>query len=268
MAAKICVVTGASSGIGREVAIGLAKAGAVVVIVCRDRGRAEQTAAEVRRHGPAPLVLLGDLARTSDVRRVAEELRKAKDHVDVLVLNAGVVNQTRRVTPDGLEETFAVNHLAPFLLTSLVQDLVRERVLVVASQVEKRGRIAWDDLQSERGYDPLVAYNQSKLANVMFTYALARRLEPRGVRVNCVHPGVIATNLLASYLGKGSLGLRERLTTPGPATAARAIVKLALDESAVTGAYFHEGRRAESSAASHDRDAQERLWKVSEELVA
>lgn len=274
VAMKISLVTGASSGIGREVAVGLARAGARVVMVCRDRGRGAEAAREVGKVGPEPVVVLGDLARQRDVRRIAAEVRKATERLDVLVLNAGIVSRERRVTVDGLEETFAVNHVAPFLLATLLEDrLVASapaRVVVVASQVEKRGRIDFDDLQAEHGWEPLKTYNQSKLANVLFAYALARRLEGRGVVVNAIHPGVIATNLLASYLGKTSLGLRDRLTNPGPATPAKMIVKLALDPAfaTTTGAYFHETRKAESSAASQDRAAQARLWEVTEALIA
>jgi NAD(P)-dependent dehydrogenase (short-subunit alcohol dehydrogenase family) len=273
MRSKVCVVTGASSGIGREVAIGLARQGATVVMVCRDRGRGADAAAEVRRHGPAPDLRIADLAEQRDVRRVAEEIRGEHQRIDVLLHNAGVVNRTRQLTSDGVEATLAVNHLAPFLLTELLLDTVEKsapaRILVVASQVEKRGVIDFDDIHGER-YDPMRAYFQSKLANVLFTYELARRLAGTSVTVNCLHPGVIATNLLASYLGKSSLGLRDRLTNPGPAAPARTIVRLALDPelSDVTGAYFHEKRRAETSATSHDRALQKRLWEISEKLVS
>lgn len=252
-----------------------------VVMICRDRARGEAAADEVRRNGAEPQLLVADLSVQGDVRRAAEQLRRTHERVDVLIHNAGAIHQQRRVTVDGIEQTFAVNHLAPFLLTQLLLDLVEKgrrgldgtgpaRIIVVASQVEKQGRIDFDDLNGERSYAPLAAYSQSKLANVLFTYALARRLEGHGVTVNCLHPGVIATTLLANYLGKSSLGLRTRLTTPGPEAAARMIVRLALDPSFrdVTGAYFHETRRVESSAASRDRALQERLWEVSETLVS
>ncbi len=271
---SVCVVTGASSGVGKEVSIGLARAGARVVMICRDRTRGENAASDVARHGPAPELRLAELGEQRDVRRVAEEVRSSHDRIDALVHNAGAVHPARRVTGDGIETTLAVNHLAPFLLTQLLLDTLKNsapaRIVVVASQVEKRGAIDFDDLQSERSYEPLKAYFQSKLANVLFTYELARRLQDTSVTVNCLHPGVIATNLLATYMGKASLGLRDRLLNPAPAAAAKMIVRLALDPafSSTTGAYFHETRRAESSATSHDRALQKRLWDVSEALVS
>lgn len=272
MPSKVCVVTGASSGIGKEVAFGLARAGASVIMICRDRERGEAAAREIEKLGPRPELHLADLAEQREVRRVAREISASHPRIDVLIHNAGVVNLTHRITGDGIEATLAVNHVAAFLLTQELLGILEgpARIVVVASQVEKRGVIDFDDLQSERAYDPLKAYFQSKLANVLFTYELARRLKDKGVTVNCLHPGVIATNLLANYMGKTSLGLRDRLTNPGPASAAKMIVRLALDPafSDTTGAYFHETRKVASSATSQDRALQQRLWEVTESLVS
>jgi NAD(P)-dependent dehydrogenase (short-subunit alcohol dehydrogenase family) len=192
----------------------------------------------------------------------------------VLVHNAGVVSPTRELTADGLERTFATNHLAPFLATNLLLPLLRRstpsRVVVVASQVEARADLHFDDLQLERGFAPLRAYDQSKLANVMFTLALARRLEGTGVTVNCVHPGVLATNLLCDYLGRPrALSLAHRLTHPGPERGAEHVLYLAFDPAldGATGRYFHEGRERPSSPRSRDVELQERLYRVSAELV-
>jgi NAD(P)-dependent dehydrogenase (short-subunit alcohol dehydrogenase family) len=171
--------------------------------------------------------------------------------------------------------TFALNHLAPFLLTSLVLDRLRSsapaRVVVVASQVEARGAIHFEDLQLERGYQPLVAYDQSKLANVLFTYELARRLAGTQVTANCLHPGVIATNLLADYMGKSRLlgGKLNALTYPGPKKGAETSIRLASDPEleGVSGKYFKPEGLAESSRSSHDPELARRLWEVSERLT-
>lgn len=277
MSSPTVVITGANTGVGYELALGAAKRGAQVAMVCRDRERGE--AAKLRIEKAAPRATVGlhlaDLAKQREVRRLAGELDARYPRIDVLVNNAGLVARERRLTEDDVETSFAVNHLAPFLLTTLLVDkLVASapaRVIVVASQVEARGRIHFDDLQLVSGFDPLEAYFQSKLANVMFTYELARRLEGKGVTVNCAHPGVLATNLLCDYMGRPrALSAAHRLTHPGPAHGAKGILRLAFapELATTTGAYFHEGREAKSSAASHDREAQRRLWEASERLVA
>jgi retinol dehydrogenase 14 len=277
MGAPTIVITGANAGVGYEVALGAAKRGAVVAMVCRDRERGEAAKARIEKAAPRAVVVLhiADLAKQGEVRRLASELDARHNRIDVLVNNAGLVALERRVTDDGVETTFAVNHLAPFLLTNVLLGKLRasapSRVVVVASQVEARGRIRFDDLQLVSGFEPLEAYFQSKLANVMFTYELARRLEGSGVTVNCAHPGVLATNLLCDYMGRPrALSAANRLRHPGPAEGAKGILRLAFapELAKTTGAYFHEGREAKSSAASHDRAAQERLWEASERLVA
>jgi NAD(P)-dependent dehydrogenase (short-subunit alcohol dehydrogenase family) len=273
---KTIVVTGASAGIGREVARGAAARGARVILVCRDRARGERAQAELRRTvstGTLELVV-ADLASLLDVRRLAEILTRRLERLDVLVHNAGVVTPTRETTEDGFERTFATNHLGPFLCTHLLLPLLRRsapsRVVVVASQVEARGDIHFDDLQQERSFEPLRAYDQSKLANVMFTQALARRLEGTGVSVNCLHPGVLATNLLCDYLGRPRVAsLAHRFTHPGPARGAEHVLRLAFDPAleGVTGRYFHEGRERPSSPRSRDVELQERLFRRTAELV-
>src|SRR6266511_4131779 len=251
---RVCLVTGATSGIGRVTAEELAGMGATTLLVARDAERGERA----RRQ----------------VRRLAEQVRDRADRLHVLVNNAGLVLYRRRATEDGLEWTFAVNHLAPFLLTNLLLDLLRasapSRVVTVTSGAQALGRIDFEDLQGERRYRGQRAYNQSKLANVMFTYELARRTEGTGVTATCVHPGVVRTSF-------GSGGpLLYRVLTPlarpfmkGPGQGADTVVWLASspEVEGVNGRYFTRRRAIRSSKRSYDQDAARRLWEVSERLT-
>ncbi len=199
MDGKICVVTGATSGIGRETALALARLGAEVALCARDEGRGAAVREEVARvaAGPAPRLFVADLASLAQVRRLAAELAAALPRINVLVNNAGAIHMKRKHTVDGHETTFAVNHLAPFLLTSLLLPTLRasapSRVVTVSSDAHRSGRIDFDDLMGAKDYAGMRAYAQSKLANVLFAYELARRLEGTGVTSNALHPGVVAT---------------------------------------------------------------------------
>ncbi|HWN71740.1 MAG TPA: SDR family oxidoreductase, partial [Haliangium sp.] len=264
----------ASSGIGKETAIGLARQGARVAIVCRDRERGAAAAAEARAAGsPQVEVFLADLSVQAEVRRVAGQIVERFDRIDVLLHNAGAVMRERRITPDGIETTFAANHLAPFLLTELLRPKLdaTARIVVVASQVEARGRIQFDDLDFERTpYEPLAAYCQSKLANVLFTYELSRRLRGTDITANCLHPGVIATNLLCDYMGRPRVMSKvHRLTHPGPKEGAAVSLRLATDPAlaGVSGRYFRPEGEGNSSKQSYDADLARRLWEVSEQLT-
>lgn len=277
MRGRVCLVTGASSGIGRETARGLVRMGARVILVARDRSRGEAARAEIAREpgGGQAELLVADLSSQRALVELAAAVRRTHPRLHVLIHNAAIIPRQREVTVDGLEMQFAVNHMAPFLLTRLLLPLLRAsapaRIVVTASQVEARGQIAWEDLQSERNYTPLGAYFQSKLANVLFTYELARRLTGTGVTANCLHPGVIDTNLLCDYLGqRRAVGrLLNRLRYPGPAEGARTTLRLASDPAleGVSGRYFRPEGEALSSPASRDPQAQRRLWQVSEELI-
>src|SRR6185503_1065534 len=200
---KTVLVTGASSGIGRATARGLAVLGARLVITGRDRDRVADAAAEIRAAGGGPVdSFVADLSAQSEVRRLAGEVLRSVAQLDVLVNNVGGYWNTRHVTADGLERTFALNHLAPFLLTNLLLDRLHysapARVVTVSPQAHTMGRIDFDDLQGERSYSGARAYNQSKLANVLFSYELARRLGTRGVTANVLHPGVVNTSFGAA----------------------------------------------------------------------
>jgi NAD(P)-dependent dehydrogenase (short-subunit alcohol dehydrogenase family) len=281
MAGRVCLVTGATSGIGRAAATGLARLGADLVLVARDPARGEATVGELRAvTGNQRIELLcADLSSQASVRRAAEEYRRGHGRLHVLVNVAGGQWATRHVTADGLELTFALNHLAYFLLTNLLLDLLRAsvpaRVVNVTSSAQALGDIHFDDLQFERRYRGQAAYNQSKLANVLFTYELARRLDGTGVTVNCLAPGVTRTNF-----GRDDSGPVLRLLTPlarpfmrSPEEGAATAVWLAASPEAegVTGRYYlrRRGRPTprRSSRRSYDTDLARRLWQVSEELT-
>ncbi len=274
MTGKTCVVTGANAGIGRATALGLAKMGANVVMVCRDRGRGEAAINEIRRESSNESVslLLADLSSLAATRRVADEFKTKYPTLHVLVNNAGIIPRTRTVTEEGLETQFAVNHLAYFLLANLLLDVLKAsapaRIVNVTSQVHSGASIDFDDLQSERSYRATYVYKWTKLANVLFTYELARRLEGTGVTVNCLHPGGVATNLLADYL-PSPIRFMAKIVGISPEKGARTSIYLASSPEAegVTGRYFVNQKEAQSSKLSYDKRLATRLWQVSAELA-
>src|SRR3954447_61760 len=214
MAGRTVLVTGGTHGIGKATAAGLAARGARVAITGRDRGRADAAAAEIRADGGPPVdVFVADMSSQAEVRRLAAEVLASLPRLDVLVNNVGGFWNSRHVTADGLERTFALNHLAPFLLTHLLVGRLREsapaRVVTVSSDAQRMGRIDFDDLQGERSWSAQRAYNQSKLANVLFTYELARRLQGADVTANVLHPG-----LVRSGFGAEEPGRFQRVITP------------------------------------------------------
>jgi retinol dehydrogenase 14 len=276
MAGRTVLVTGGTAGIGRATAVGLATMGAHLAICGRDRRRAEGAAGEIRAAGGGQVeVFVADLSCQSEVRRLADEVLQRLSRIDVLVNNVGGYWNTRHVTADGLERTFSVNHLAPFLLTNLLLDRLPHsapaRVVTVASNAHGQGRIDFDDLQGERSYSGARAYNQSKLANVLFTYELARRLQATLVTANALHPGVVRT----SFGAEDPAGV-QRLLVPflrpfmkAPAQGAATSIHLASapDLEQVTGRYFVNSKPKRSSERSYDQAAAARLWQVSAALV-
>lgn len=276
MTGKTCVVTGASSGIGLETAVALARAGARVAAVCRLPEKGARAVADIRRRSGSGDVMLfvADLSSQRAVRGLAAQLVAGLSRVDVLVNNAGVIVRERVLTEDGVETTFAVNHLAYFLLTRLLEPLLvasaPARVVNVASRAHNSGRLRLDDLMGGRDYDGWQAYCQSKLANVVFTYELARRLEGTGVTANCLHPGLIGTNLGHAGPSWIRYGLRiARPFLPSPAKGAATSIHLASspEVESVSGKYFADRGERRSSDASYDPAVAARLWKVSEELT-
>jgi NAD(P)-dependent dehydrogenase (short-subunit alcohol dehydrogenase family) len=275
MAGRTVLVTGGTGGIGKATATGLAAMGARVAITGRDAARAEAAAADIRAPGGPPVdVVVADMSSQAEVRRLAAEVLAAWPRLDVLVNNVGGFWSKRHVTSDGLEHTFALNHLAPFLLTHLLADRLVDsapaRVVTVASDAQRLGRIDFDDLQGERSWSGQRAYNQSKLANVLFTHELGRRLHGSGVTANAVHPGVVRTGFGAEEPGR-----IQRVITPflgllkSPEQGARTPIYLASSPhvEGVTGRYFVKGEPRRSSARSYDDAVARRLWDVSADLV-
>lgn len=275
MSGKTCLVTGATSGIGQETAAALASLGGFVIIVGRDAARGAAAVAEIRRRVPTAQVeaLTADLSSLAQVRLLAGEVAARHDRLDVLVNNAGVISAGRPLSADGLETTFATNHLGPFLLTSLLRGLLERsapaRVVTVSSAAHKQVRaVPWDDLA--RGGPAGPAYPLSKLLNVLFTFELARRLAGTGVTANCLHPGFVRTALGRNVTGAPGAAVRLVLRfRPGPAAGARTSVYLASSPEVtdVTGGYFVACRPAQPSALARDTGAAARLWTLSEELA-
>jgi retinol dehydrogenase 14 len=277
MAGRTVLVTGGTGGIGKATALGLAAMGAHVAITGRDPGRTEDAAREIRAAAGAPVAgFVADLSAQSEVRRLAADVLRRLPRIHVLVNNVGGYWNTRHVTADGLERTFAVNHLAPFLLTTLLLDrLLRSapgRVVTVASSAHRTGRIDFDDLQGERAYSGARAYDQSKLANVLFTYELARRLRGGAVTANALHPGVVSTGF-----GAEDPGRTQRLLVPllrplmkssarGAATSIHLASAPQLEQ--VTGRYYADRRPRRSSDRSYDEAVAARLWEVSDDAVS
>ena len=284
LSGKTCVITGFTQGIGRVTATELARTGARLLLVARDRDRGTAVLEAIKKESGNPHIefLIADLSRMADVRKLAADIQARTDRLDVLINNAGAMFMQRQVTVDGHEMTFAVNHLAYFLLTTLLLDLIKgtaqthgaARIINVASRAHKRaGQVPFDDLMHTRGYSGFPVYCRSKLANILFTYELARRLEASGVRnvtVNCLHPGVIGSGF---GLNNGGLyALLMKVAGPfmqTPEEGARTTIYLATspDVSGITGTYFDKCQPKTSSRESQDAGAAARLWQVSEQLV-
>ena len=273
MTGKICIVTGANTGIGKETALGLAKLGATVVMVCRDHERGEAALREIKQKSRNDRVelMFCDFSSQNSIRQFASDFKQRHDRLDVLVNNAGVVLRERSMTEDGFESTFAINHLGYFLLTNLLLDVLKKsapsRIVNVASTAHKYGRLDINSWVTGRDYSTFGAYANSKLANVLFTYELARRLQGTGVTANCLHPGGVGTNLFRG-LPKFMQAL-IRLVTISPERGARTSIFLASSSEVegVTGKYFARRRQQKSSEASHNKEAAHQLWEVSEGLT-
>ncbi len=275
MEGKVVLITGGTSGIGKATAAALATMGADVVVTGRNRGRGEVALAEIRRQSGSEKVtlMLADLAVQAEVRGLAQSFLERRDRLDVLVNNAGLIQSRRTETPDGIELTLAVNHLAPFLLTNLLLDLLEKsapsRIITVASEARRGAQIDFDDLNSERRYRAFPVYGMTKKANILFTYELAQRLRGTGVVANCVHPGGVNSGFGDNNRSLGILifrALKPFMRTPE--RGAETIVYLASSPEAaqMSGKYLTDGEEV-SPAQPREKVAQKRLWEVSERLT-
>jgi len=276
MADKICLVTGGNSGIGKSVALGLAKMGATVVVVSRNREKGQTAVTDIIAKSANKNVELiqADMSSQNSIHKMVDEFKARHEKLHLLINNAGVYLTRRSETEDGLESTFAINHLGPFLLTSLLLDILKasapSRIVNVTSDAHKGAKIDFDDLQGERRFSGWQAYGQSKLAMILFTRELAKKLENTGVTVNSAHPGVVRTNFAKNNGGVVSLGFRFLgLFFISPESAARRVLYVATspDLEGVTGKYFTKMHEVRSSQESYDDDSAKRLWQVSGELA-
>src|SRR2546427_10260892 len=270
---RVLLVTGANSGIGKATALGLARLGGTVVMACRSATRGEAARQDIVRDSGNSKVYLEivDLASEDSTRSFAEEFKRKYRRLDVLINNAGVYTPHREVTPDGLERTFEVNYLSGFLLTHLLLDLLKKsapsRIVNVSSSAHSGGTIHFDDLQGERRYGGFGAYGQSKLAQILFTPELARRLQGTGVTVNACHPGVIRTNLGIGGASAGVRFVRVFLKSPEKGAETPIYLSISPDVAGVTGKYFANKHIREPSRAARDPAAARRLFDVSAELA-
>ena len=270
MQGKVCLVTGATSGIGKEIARSLSRLGATVAIVGRSVEKCESTLQDTN----CASHFVADLSLQADVRKLAQDFSSKYERLDVLVNNAGVFLAEKKTTADGIEYTFAVNHLAPFLLTNLLIDRLKEsapsRIITTSSSAHKAGQMDFEDIQFEKKhYSGISAYSQSKLANILFTRELARRLAGTQVTANCFHPGAVRTRLVQ---GGSIYGLVWKAAGPffvSPEKGADSAVFLASSDgvAGVTGGYFVKRRQERSSGVSYGEETAKKLWKLSEKLV-
>ena len=270
MSGRVVMVTGANAGMGKEIVFALAGMGATVVMVCRDSGRGEAARREVQeRSGSGDVELLvADLSSQQSIRNLVREFAASHDRLHVLVNNAGITQPRRIETADGLESVFATNHLGPFLLTNLLLPLLTasapSRVVTVASGAHTMGKIDFDDVQASRRYNEIAVYNQSKLANLLFTYELARRIAGTGVSANAADPGFVKTNLRVPF-PYSIFSFMRGAAVDG----ARPAVFLASspEVGGVSGRYFGRKGEVRSSKASLDEADARRLWTLSAQLT-
>ncbi|HEY4941179.1 MAG TPA: SDR family oxidoreductase [Rhizomicrobium sp.] len=278
MQGKTIVVTGGTSGIGEVAALRLAEQGARIVLIARDRQRADATLAKLRAANPSAIHTshLGDLSVIAEMKRVAGEVANAEETIDVLVNNAGAVFLSRRLSADGLEMTFATNHMAYFVVTNILLDRLKAtpgaRIVSTASDAHKSGKLDFDDLQLAKNFGVARAYGTSKLCNILFTRELAKRLDGTSVTANCLHPGFVGTRFGLNNARSGAMKLLQRtimLFGISPEAGARTIIHLAAspDVATISGEYFYKCKVAEPSLAAQSDEDAKRLWDVSAKLA-
>ncbi|XP_064643951.1 retinol dehydrogenase 14-like [Lineus longissimus] len=281
MVGKTVIITGANSGIGKESALDIARRGARVIMACRNTDEGEKVATEIKEKTGSTKIEVRklDLASLASVRTFAEEIKRTENRLDVLLNNAGVMMCPPMKTADGFEMQLGTNHLGHFLLTNLLLDLLKSsapsRIVNVSSRAYLRGKINFDDLMFEKKYNSSAVYSQSKLANIYFTTELAKRLEGTGVTANCLHPGVIDTNLLRHFTGAGWKALSvmasplTKLMMKTPQEGAQTNIFLSVSEEVegVTGKYFADCKEVQLLPHATDDEVGQKLWEVSEKLV-
>jgi retinol dehydrogenase 14 len=276
MGGTTVLITGGTSGIGKATAVAIAAMGANVVVVGRnqERGGAAVEEIKVQSHNESVELMLADLSVQAEVRRLAEGFLERYDRLDMLVNNAGLVQSKRTETPDGIETTLAINHLAPFLLTNLLLGCLEQsapsRVITVSSEAQRWGTMDFEDMQSRRKYRGFPVYGMTKLANIMFTYELAERLDGTDVSANCLHPGSVGTNF--GQNNRDAMALFFRTFKPfmrSPEQGADTLIWLASSPEidGVSGKYFSDRKEIEAKKVAYDPAARRRLWEISEELT-
>ncbi len=272
---KICIVTGANAGIGKATATGLASLGAEVIMVCRSKQRGEKARQQIIKHSrnQAVHLLIADLSSMNEVRSLSKEIHLKVNKVDVLINNAGIINNRRQSTVDGYEHQFAVNYLSNFLLVHLLIDLLirstPSRIINVSSGVHRGAEINFDDLHSEKKYNPHQVYGMTKLAQILFTYKLSKLLEGKNITVNALSPGVVATKLLSDFTGQPrALNFLNKFKNDNPEKGAETSIYLAISDDVknITGKYFANKKIEESSILSHNEKTADQLWAESLKL--
>jgi len=261
---KTVLITGSTDGIGKQTALELAKFGARVFIHGRNEKRCQHTVSIFENQGVNAQIeyFCADLSDFKQIRRMADDIRNKTDRLDILINNAGIFKKERNLTADGIEMTFAVNHLAYFLLTGLLLDLLKDSTparIVNVSSMAHSSQIDFENLQGEKHYSGRQAYGLSKLSNILFTFSLAEKLKDSNVTVNCLHPGVISTKLLHAGFGFGGDSWEEGAKT--------SVYLASSDEAAgISGQYFNNCRMADPASIVYDKDVQNKLWEISEDL--
>ncbi len=271
MAGRVCLITGASGGLGKATALGLARLGATVVMACRDKARGEADRSEIEAassNSDVKLIAL-DLASQQSVREMAANFKTEYGQLDVLINNASVFKGKRTTTPDGLETMFATNHLGHFLLTNLLLDQLKAspQARIINISAPTTTKLNFDDLQGEKKFSALSAFGASKMCNLLFTYELARRLAQTKVTSNALHPGLMKSNLMSEAPTPLRWLLRLISTTPERASAGLLYLASLPEVAGVTGKFFKGNKISSSAAYSRDEDMQTRLWDVSMELT-
>lgn len=273
--AKTIVITGATSGIGEVAAVELAKQGARIVMIARDPARIQTTLPRIRQANPAAkhVAHIADLSRIGEMKRVAKEIAATETEIDVLINNAGAMFTKRQVTEDGLERTFALNHMSYFVVTNLLLPSLKPgaRIVSTASDAHRGARLDFGDLQSEKAYSGFSVYGRSKLCNILFTRELSRRLNGSGIAANCLHPGFVATRFGDESGGATSLAIRlvKPIGAISPEQGARTIVYLASspEVEGMSGGYYYKNKPAIPTGEAQNDENAKRLWSVSEQLA-